>query len=286
MISFPPISPSSLFGIISVCLSSKDLWFLKLCLGTWTQTFSLAAVIALLGRCLRFAAPRDHSHSLQSSLTSPFFLPLPLFFPCTTHYWTPDMFNRHVLCIIAVAQMVCFSINCNAVIQYCFAKKWKQLCSDIFFFWSSKVFPICVLAGREYLLPTMLALLAHICFGWVWSFPCRPLCLSPSILNTLVLKLGGLLWRIMDVSSCRGSAIRYYHRSYLWAWVARDEWLQSSVSLPINNPLAPRWARCPLTLWSSFPLIYLPLIIYQCLWTFISNSWPELDHWSFFLGLV
>lgn len=155
----PPISPSSLFGIMSMCLSSKDLWFLKLCLGTWTQTFSLAAVIALLGRCLRLAAPRDHSHSLQSSLTSPSFLPLPLFFPCTTHYWTPDMFNRHVLCIIAVAQMVCFSINCNAVIQYCFAKKWKQSCSDNFFFF-----------GLQKCSPFVCWLAENICSPQCWPF--------------------------------------------------------------------------------------------------------------------
>lgn len=79
--------------------------------------------------------------------------------------------------------------------QYHFAKKWKH--GVVTFFRSSKVFPICVLDGREYLFPTVLALQSHICFGWklttslVFSVSVPPR-LSPSILNTPVLKQGGL----------------------------------------------------------------------------------------------
>lgn len=219
-------SPSSLFGIISTCLSSKDLWFLKLFSGDLNPKLLFICCNCPFGAVSPACSPSRSLPFAAVLFDLSLFLPLHLFSPSTTHYWTPDMFNRHILCIIAVAQMVCFSINCNAAFPILFCQEMETI---VFwhFFWSSKVSPICVLAGREYLLPTMLTLLAHICFGWVWSFPCRPLCLSPSILNTLVFKLGGLLWRIMDVSSCRGSAIRYYHRSYLWAWVARDEWLQA-----------------------------------------------------------
>lgn len=48
--------------------------------------------------------------------------------------------------------------------------------------------------------------------------------------------------------------------SGLW-WMAG-----SCVSPPINKPLAPRWARCPLVLRSPYPHISLPLIIshYVC----------------------
>lgn len=158
------------------------------------------------------------------------------------------------------------------------------------FFRSSKVFPICVLDGREYLFPTVLALQSHICFGWklntslVFSMSAPPpftrhpqharsQARGLTLMDNGCVQLQGISNRVLSQKLSIGL-------SGPW-WMA-----PSSVSLPINNPLAPRWARCPLTLWSSFPLIYLPLIISQCLWTFISNSWPELGHWSFILGLV
>lgn len=114
--------------------------------------------------------------------------------------------------------------------QYRFAKKWKHGVVTFFSVFQS-VPHLCSGWQRIFVPYSAGSSISHLL--WMEAnyksglFHVGPPRLSPSILNTPVLKQGGLLWRIMDVSSCRGSAIGYYHRSYLWAWVARDEWLQA-----------------------------------------------------------
>lgn len=244
---FFPISPSSLFGIMSICLSGKHLWFLKLCLGTWAHTFSVAAVIALLGLCLWLAAPRHHSHSLQYSLTSPVFGPSSLL-----SLYNSLMNPRHVqqtsyLQNCLLFRWFVFLSTVMQLFQYRFAKKWKH--GVVTFFRSSKVVPICVLDGREYLFPTALALQSHICFGWklttslVFSMsPPPPFTQHPqharfqarglTLTDNGCVQLQGISNRVLSQKLSVGL-------SGPW-WMA-----PSSVSLPINNPLAPRWARCP-----------------------------------------
>lgn len=148
---FPLISTISLFGIMSMCLSGKDLWFLKLCLGTH-----------LLCSCCNcpFGAMSLACSPLTSSL---FFAPSSL----------PSLYN--LLMNPTHIQQTFYLQNClllswfvflstvMQLFQYRFAKKWKQSCSA--FFGCPKCSPF-VFWLAENIWEQMLALQSHVCFGW------------------------------------------------------------------------------------------------------------------------
>lgn len=249
--------------LVSICLAGLcAVW--NYTPGGWAHTFSGAPVIALLGPRLWLWACLHHSHSvfLHCSLASSllFFAlsstPLPLFSPCMAHYgWSPpaqsgNSLYKHTHIIhshSAVFRAACRSgglctICYKTALLIVFGREMETIVPSHFFpppTGANRQFLNSVLAVRVHFFtkpgpstsaPAFCIHLPQIqasnqrpgLFHFHSSPPCTP---SPSSPTMSVPMLGGLLWRIMDVASCRCSAAGHYHWSYLRTWVACDEWL-------------------------------------------------------------
>lgn len=147
MFSFPPFLPLLCLALlVRVCLA-RICDFFKTVSGDLNPKLLFICCNCPFGAVSPARSPSRSLPLAAILFDLSLFLPLHLFFPCTTHYWTPDMFNRHVLCIIAVAQMVCFSINCNAAFPILFCQEMETIVFWHFFFFVFKSLP-------------------HLCAGW------------------------------------------------------------------------------------------------------------------------
>lgn len=127
------------------------------------------------------AAPCHPSHSLQNSLTSS-----PLF--CLFISLPVQVINGPQTCSLQNYLLLRWFVFLSTVMQL-FLYVLRRNGNSFVVTLVPHLFLICVLAGREYLFPTMLALQSHICFGLKLTtglvFSMSAPRLSPSIFNTL-----------------------------------------------------------------------------------------------------